>query len=489
MASRELALPTEGSSMRIELDLNRRRLLIDGIAASSTRSKWALPALHLMLSRVGEQVNRELLESQLRGQGLTGRLDEGQIMRIWRALERMFDSADAAAGFSRRLLRRPGAASVGPWSWQAPLGDRIELSPTQQPSTGPAFAKHWFSGSDDALGALPLFLGLQEVMALKWKGLPQDALALLDEPPRWRDAAPALGALLEMLRTQLLVQLRRFDDARAALAAAKGRAAQAPAAQALLNGQLEMVAERLVYTEQPEQAYPGMLKRLPSLLQSCKVPVDPCIQAEALNLLGLCQRRELEAKGPHLNASARKSLLHTMQTNFFASLYLLMVARQFERAQCVCANIAYAYQQVAPQFASSMLGQAMQWHAASTRMHTTLDLPFDSAWEYIFIGDLWLGSEAGRAAAQALPPELSWQGHRPDELLFYVESVETAKRTADPRQKAHALLNLYRFAALANRSVVQTRARTELWDLLQQFQDLVALLRAEGYELPFNPYP
>ena len=69
--------------------------------------------------------------------------------------------------------------------------------------------------------------------------------------------------------------------------------------------------------------------------------------------------------------------------------------------------------------------------------------------------------------------------------MFYEESVETAKRTADPRQKAYALLNLYRFAALAKKSVVQTRARTELWDLLQQFHDLMALLRAEGCELPF----
>jgi hypothetical protein len=63
-----------------------------------------------------------------------------------------------------------------------------------------------------------------------------------------------------------------------------------------------------------------------------------------------------------------------------------------------------------------MLGLAMQWHAVTTRMHTSFDLPLDSAWEYIFVGELWLRSEQGRAEVQALPSEFHWQGYRPDEI-------------------------------------------------------------------------
>lgn len=406
-------------------------------------------------------------------------------MRIWRHLDTLFASAGASECLALRLPRRPGALSVGPWSWRPQPGDQIELNPAQCPGTLPTGdTQPWFSRSDEASGALPLFLSLQEVMALLWKGLPQDAQTLLDHEARWCDAAPALVALLCLLRGQVLTQLRQFSPARESLRHAGVEATHAPHALAFLQGHVALAEARLDYAEHPEEAYTGLLMRLPDLLQGPVAMADPAIRAEALNLQGLCQRRELEAEGTSLDGPGREARLHAMQRSFLAALFLLTAARQFERAQCACSNLAYAYQQVAPLFTPSMFGLAMQWHGAATRMHTTFDLSFSSAWEYIFIGELWLRSATGRAAAQALSSEFNWQGQRPDRLRFYEDGVKAAQGTADPRQQAHALINLHQFAALRKLAPAQAQALEALRAVLQRAPDLVGVLRAEGCRLP-----
>jgi hypothetical protein len=55
---------------------------------------------------------------------------------------------------------------------------------------------------------------------------------------------------------------------------------------------------------------------------------------------------------------------------------------------------------------------------------------------------------------------------------------------ADPRQHAHALLNLYWFAAHAKNFSAQTSTGDKLRSLFRHYPDLVAMLQAEACILP-----
>lgn len=472
--------------MKLELQLSRRRLVVDGRVLAAPRSLWALPVLDCQLRSGGSPLTREALMQALQPMGLRGQLSARQMVRVWKALEALFTAADQPEALRERLHHLPRALSVGPWQWRLAPDDDIQLesqpsAPLVRPgeTAGPGFA-----ASGDCSSALALFVSLQEAMAMTWKGLPEEALALLDETARWQDASPALAALLALRRGELLGRLRRFAPARRALAASRHRLALASPAAGYLLAHVDIAQARLSYGEDPQGCYATLLRQMPARQALASASGDAVAMAEMHNLQGLCLRRQLEASVNETPA-LRRALFARMLDSFQASLFHLIAAQLFERAQNVCANLAYAYQRAASLIGPDQRQLALQWYAVSARMSVNFDLAYNSAWDFIFIGELWLETHAHSPVA--LPADVHWQGERPDELSFYLTGVREADRTADPRQQAIALLNLHRFAVLKHLTAQAGEAFSLLAQLLRAQPQLGAVLLAEGYQLPRMP--
>ncbi|MBA4341753.1 MAG: hypothetical protein C0423_06310 [Methylibium sp.] len=451
--------------------------MLNGVNAGSTRSAWALPVLHALTQRPGVALSRADLADILKSRGLRGDLSARQILRVWSALQSMFAEAGVGDALSQRLQHRPRGRTSGPWSWLLQPGDEVRLHAgraAEQPSDG------WcFSHVPDADRTQTLFRNLGEVMALLWKGLPEEAWRLLDEEARWTGASAALLALLSLLRGEVQAKRRCFAEAYAAFDLAQAQVNAGPPSLAFLLEQIRVQRVRARYAEQPAAVYAGLLPELQDLQRRSR-GFDPTPLAELLNLELLCLRRKLEAGGD-LCASDRAALLGAMERAAMASLFGFMAGRQFERAQCVSSNLAYAYQRVAPAQDALLIGRAMRWYAASTQLHLSLDLSWNSAWEYIFIGELWLSSVHARETAASL----SWQGEGPGQAGFYSAGVQEAHRSADPRQQAHAWLNLHGFAVIQRDFDCASAAVQSLHALLARHPDLETLLRVEGYTLPW----
>jgi hypothetical protein len=317
-----------------------------------------------------------------------------------------------------------------------------------------------------------------EVMALLWKGVPEAAWQQLDDASRWRGAGQALQALLAVLRGEVLVKLRRFAEAQLALDLARAQVNAGAPSLAFLLEHIEVQRLRARYAEQPHLAHGALLPEL-RRQQLRSRGIDPAPLSDLLNVELLCLRRKLEAGGG-LPATERQALLTALERAAWAALFGFMASRQFERVQSTAANLAYAYQQVAGLIGPRLLGLAMGWHAVAAKIHLALDLSWNSAWEYIFIGELWLRSPEAREAAL----QLRWQGESPAQLAFYRAGVREAERSADPRQQAHALLNLHQHARLKRKPGPAAEAAQQLQRLLGQHPALKRLLEAEGYVLP-----
>lgn len=428
------------------------------------------------MQRPGVPLSRADLAQVLRPLGLHGDLCARQMLRVWAAVEAMFAEVGASAGLAQRLVHGPRARSSGPWAWAVLAGDELRLDAQQAPCHPSA---GWcFSHRGEADTSLALFAELGQVVSLMWKGLPAEAWRLLDDDSRWEGASAALTALLSLLRGEVLAKQRRFGSAYAALDLAQAQVSAGPPSLAFLLEQIGVQRVRARYAEQPEVVYATLLPEVRALQRSSR-GFDPNALADLLNVEALCLRRRLEAAG-HLPLGDRMALLAAMERAALASMFGYMAGRQFERAQCACANLAYACQRVAGVTDPAWSGRAMRWYAVSTQMHESLDLSWNSAWEYVFIGELWLGSPSAREAAMAI----SWQGAHPGELGFYEAGVREADHSADPRQQAHTRLNLYEYARLMQLPAVATGAVQSLWACLDAAPDLLGLLQDEGYQLP-----
>lgn len=213
-----------------------------------------------------------------------------------------------------------------------------------------------------------------------------------------------------------------------------------------------------------------------------------------LNLLMLCERRQLE-QDPGVNGSDLHKAALRMVQHGHAALYLAISASWMERAQNVVANLAYAHQSVAKRYKQAgdsaseglHLQLAVQWYTMALSYFTRFDVPENSAHEYIFLGELWQSSQRARDMFELASRGMPWLQHRPDQPSYYQHASSVAKKIKDPKQIAYCGLMQWTFGQNAPHRDSMALGLKTLRDVLAAHPDLVEVLSEEGYQLPLLP--
>ena len=207
--------------------------------------------------------------------------------------------------------------------------------------------------------------------------------------------------------------------------------------------------------------------------------------AEQFHLLALCERRVLQHEMPWQTRPQDGALHATpLLRAAHAALLLFLLVRNYDKTQHVCANLAYAHQKLAPDLGEPHWQMAVRWHALSFGLHASFGGVESSAWEYIYLGELWLDSPQAREACRTPGLDASWGDDTPAQLSFYDRACRIAEQIGEPRQMAYTLLNRQRFATQLRAPRARDDSLRRLRKLLQAHPELERLLLRENYSLP-----
>lgn len=268
-------------------------------------------------------------------------------------------------------------------------------------------------------------------------------------------------------------------------------------ADSVLRSLEHVSRNRLQYTRSPAVNFQGLLDARHGVYDALRpLPGEVNVSgfSDRWNLLMLCERRWLEANARTAAPEAWAAHVNSMQSLGHGALFMCQAGQLHERAQNVCANLAYAYQRVSAlasgrqldgeQESAKYLDLAMQWHALSLSYRLRFDLPDNSAYEMIFLGELWLSGRRAREAFERNAFKIAWLGHRPDEPSFYQRAWDSAALVNDPRQMAYCALNKLGFAQHVRDVDMRERAMQKLRTVLTAHPELARVLADEGYALP-----
>ena len=492
--------------MQIEIDTRHSRVRLDG-AAVQPRQPWLCAFLLLLIqssSRAGRRLTRADLEQALQrfGRGAEP-LHAKQVQRLVDGLRVLFASQGLAEGFDARFVCEPAHKTAGPWGWTPQPGDALVQRGEQElqgaaPSSSGVDWLPTLAAPESHHQAVSVAMQMQQALAQQWEGNTALALEALDSPTAWEGGSRQILAFRELKRADLFANLRDFDTAErhlnAALALTSGRNTLA---DSVVISMAHVSRTRLHSTRSPALHFQEILDAAHGV-STAQMPMpgeaNACGFADRWNLLMLCERRWLEAHVGTAHAEAWATHLDAMQRLGHGALFMCLAANLHERAQNVCANLAYAYQRVSALAATRSpdgarestqhMETAIEWHALSLSYRLRFDLPDNSAYELIFLGELWLSGPKARAAFDRYAFHIAWLGLRPDEAAFYQRAWECAALVNDPRQMAYCALNKLGFARHTRNGTMQALALQDLRGLLRAHPDLAKVLSDEGYAIP-----
>ena len=491
--------------MQVTIDTQNNRAWLQGVAVQP-RQQWLCAFLQLLVQgsdRADRRLVRADLELALRrfGRGPEP-LHPKQAQRLVDGLRTMFSRHGLAEDFDARFRCEAACKTSGPWRWTPLPGDEFvvrDSAGASQRSSGREV--HWLpTVTSDEFGqpAASVALQMQQALAHQWDGNTALALDALETSPVWEKASRAMLALRHLKRADLLVTLRDFKASEQALEAAEALASEGNTmANSVLRSLAHLSRARWRYMRSPSLAFQGLLDAQYGVNDALKpLPSDVNLSgfADRWNLLMLGQRRWLEANVRSADPEAWAENVSAMQRLGQGAIFMCQAGQFHERAQNVCANLAYAFQQLselttvrqpeALRESNRYLDLSMQWHANSLSYRLRFDLPDNSAYELIFLGELWLSGPRARAAFERYAFQIAWLGLRPDDPAFYARAWECAAFINDPRQMAYCALNELGFARHTRSSDMHERALQKLDTLLTVQPDLVKVLTDEGYTVP-----
>ena len=473
--------------MHLEIDSAQNLLRIDGQAAAGSH-RWEAALLALLVqpdSTEARWLDAAGLDAALQAQGQRQPLNRKQVSRLFNSLEAMFLSASGGAHFSNRLRHAPRARTVGPWLWQRQADDQVLLHalpasalPTQVNGVLPQLAADGMLATSAALCRSVL-----RVQGMFHDGFLAGARDALDEAPAWAGASDELMAWHASRLAEALWKQRDFARAAEVIGLAERWVAQPGPAAMFLGDTVRLLRLRMQYVVDPMAAPTAVLAPLRPMLLHGK-QVDRLAFGLGHNLAMLCHRRWLEDAGRDAIDADYQSHRAEALAHGFAALFCFATAELPAYAQSACVNLGYLLSRVAAQRTDATLEAALAWYALAQAWHNRFDLVDDTAWEYIFLGDLVLYRPHGLSAFKRFSQNIEWEGTRPDVIEFYDKALIRAREIGDPRQIAHTALNMMHFARAKNLHDAAAAAAAELAGVFGAHPDLRTLLNAEGYPLP-----
>ncbi len=475
--------------MEIQIDVAGNRLLIDGHVAQGRR-RWEAAALGLLLQGAHHCAQRACagpaLQAWLSERGQRNMLNRKQLSRLFDALAGLFDEAGRAPQFAARFGHAPRGRTVGPWWWSVHAGDTVRFAEEPAPHRLRA-ALPCLTDDPDAMNSARLCKQLLICQAHLTEGECRNAIDGLSDLHAWRGASDELTAWRLLRLAEARVALREFAHARAALDRLDTLLAASVVARSHFSGAALMLGHRLTYAETPLHSYAAIAEALAPMLSAppgdTLLEVDGYARGAALNLAALCERRWLEehaGTAPRAETQARSALAMRYAC---AALFSYAINYQYEYVQKTCSNLAYFTQTCHRLGLDVAPALAFAWYALAQAWQDRFELPDNSVWECIFLGDFWLYQPAARGVFASHSLRSDWEGRRPDTLAFYVHAARRARELGDPRQLGHCALNLYHFTRLHGMRDEMLAAHAALRRVLADYPDIEALLLAEGYSL------
>lgn len=475
--------------MDLKIDPTANQLVINGWPISGRR-RWEATVLATLVSgghrSAATACSAAQLGLALTAAGQVGTLTRKQWSLIWQSVAAMFDAAGAAPALAARLRNAPRTATVGPWWWVRRPGDRIAIGGEPAPEAPNPLPRLAASGQpQDDVHLCRQFLICQGLFA---DGHLEAVVQALAPGDAWRGAAPELQALRQVRLAEAQLLRHKFGAARAALDGVEQLSLLALSAGEYLGPYLPLLRHRIAYAEAPTSAYSRILTALlPATHRSSTLAsreADGHSRALTLNLAALCERRWIEQNASRASATELARRVTSAQRYWSAAIYGFLVSNQHMHVQDMCSNIGYFYQQLNQFGIEPTIDLALEWYGLAQAWHNRFDMPDNTVWEYVFIGDLWLQREDVRAKLACPDSSVAWAGRLPNALDFYQYSAGRAREIGDPRQIAHTALNLWRYAREFGRMALVRQARDALESVLAAHPNLRQTLLAEGYSLP-----
>ncbi|MCA0325789.1 MAG: hypothetical protein LCH89_09330 [Proteobacteria bacterium] len=417
------------------------------------------------------------------------------------AIKRLIEAVEAGLAQlpegTARLSHPPRAKTVGPWRLVCASGVQWQLAP--QRAVGP------FAGTREAPSpdlptllaeaarnpvAITALLGLVNQFTLADDALRRGEYtdsALLWQTMLNELALSTCGQTLVGLR--LVRALRRggqFSQAHPVLkqAALQARATAGRAGDSL-RAECALLAARLRFDVARVEAAREL--DFGQLWRHTQQSLSPSLQAQWANLHALVVRRRLLALHEAGAPLAERVAVHLHQLALYeAAIFWLLEDGDAYNLQAVVINLANYLNGVQVWLKPTDQARADWFEASLTAFalgHTLLDrfdLPQDSAWDFIMLGELYMGTPEVRAWLHANP--LAWPGQQsPAHEGFYRKSIEVAVACGDQRQIIVAWDQLARWRLTFGQPEQATHAAAMVRELLQQDAKLASDLARDGF--------
>jgi hypothetical protein len=352
----------------------------------------------------------------------------------------------ALPGGAERLEVAARGLTTGPWRLRT-LPQEVWQVQGQLPAPG-ADAEPAFTATADPLAWCHAASGLATADALLKEGQYQDCAGLLQAQMQMQGktqthkhsyALSDAGWCMWMLRL-VRVQRRLGLDSpgQEGQRLLQQRAAQLPwRMRAYVQSKMALLSARAGFDAQPLRA------SLHGNFDEVRAVVDTApnvnLQWEWCNLRSLTYRRQIEQRlqgkaPPHVVQALVAEALQTFGAAYFWSC----VAKDSYHGQAIACNFAYTLHWLHKKGLYDGLAAALAWFKLAHTLVDRFDLPQDSAWDFLMLGDIYLGSAQARALIDA--DVLAWpEQSNPAQEAFYLRALELARTYGNARQQIMAL--------------------------------------------------
>ena len=388
-----MAQQRDTAAKRLIVDAHRQRIEFDGRAVT-TNGRWDAAFLHCLAAGRHGSPNRaasvDVVQRALVSFGSRRPLAAAQWGRIIDRLRAALRQLDPTLTLEKRLCHAPRGKTGGPWWWHAGTDLALDCVVVEAPPEDEVGSAHSLAALDPGIAlaqrpggfdTLRLASRFKQAMEAWWKALPEHACELLADGPPWAAESDTLRALRQLRLAELHTGLGQFDAAVALLQSLSDQASP----PAVLAPHIAVARWRLAYAQDPLAQHArvgdGLRDALSAYGQRGSPTLDATAWAEHCHLLALCERRTLEHDLPLAQGEDDLSArLEPLLRSAHAALLLFLVVRNYERAQHVCANLAYAHQKLAGWLRGEHWALAVEWHALSFALQASFGGAESSAW-------------------------------------------------------------------------------------------------------------
>jgi hypothetical protein len=416
-------------------------------------------------------------ESALAADEPGARLDRTGIKRLVEAADKAL--RDITNAETQRITHPARCLTTGPWQLLSKPHEQWvkqnDLMENPAADTNPALTQ-----CGDALLASKLAHDLAVIDALIHIGNYREAAQLLAiqlQRPALSDECSCLFGL------RLVIALRngaQLENIPSYLAGIELKAARLPVRlRTYFLGEVAMFRARELFNHSPVNASSKI--NFLQLRGHLDASPNTSTQWEWFNLKALTLRRHIEKQLQLYGPSPIIESLATQVLHEFSSAYFwTLISKNPYLNQAVACNYAYNLYWLHSKNLYPNLDACIAWFKLAHTIVDKFDLPQDSAWDFLMLGDIYLSSHLARQLIKT--DVLSWpEQTNPGHETFYQRALELARKYGDTRQEITALNQLAGFLQLQGSGHQRQAVQKQRDALMTLHKSVAAEMLKDGF--------